>query len=49
MSRIAGDDRFAAVRDSLHAMLQPSQFVGRAPEQVRGFVVLGSTMLSKGG
>jgi adenylosuccinate lyase len=36
MSRLAGDDAFASV--DLDAMLDASQFVGRAPEQVAEFI-----------
>ena len=36
MSRLASDDAFASV--DLDAMLDASQFVGRAPEQVAEFI-----------
>ena len=38
LDRIRGDDKFAAVHDKLDAMIDPSKFVGRAPQQVDEFV-----------
>jgi adenylosuccinate lyase len=38
LSRIAEDPAFAAVHGQLEAMLSPSLFIGRAPEQVDAFV-----------
>ncbi len=35
---IAGDPAFAAIKDSLHDMLDPMRFVGRAPQQVDEFL-----------
>ena len=38
MERIAKDPMFAAVHDKLDTLVDPSLFVGRAPEQVDEFV-----------
>ncbi len=38
LERIAADPLFAAVHDSLDTLLDPSLFVGRAPEQVTEFL-----------
>ncbi len=38
LRRIADDDRFAAVHPCLDEMMDPANFVGRAPEQVEEFV-----------
>lgn len=38
MERIAADPAFASVHDRLDKLLEPSLFVGRAPEQTREFV-----------
>ncbi len=38
LDRIRRDEMFAAVRDELPALTDPTRFVGRAPEQVRAFV-----------
>ena len=38
MERIKKDDKFKAVHDKLDAMIDPSKFVGRAPEQVDEFL-----------
>ena len=38
MERIKKDDKFKAVHDKLDAMIDPSKFVGRAPEQVDEFI-----------
>ena len=38
LERIAGDSLFASVHDKLDSLLDASQFVGRAPEQVREFI-----------
>lgn len=38
LNRIKTDPRFAAVRDSLDKLLDPAQFIGRAPEQVVEFI-----------
>ena len=38
LSRIAGDPLFQSVHDKLSTLLNPSQFVGRAPEQVDEFL-----------
>lgn len=38
MDRIKQDDKFKAVHDKLDAMIDPSKFVGRAPEQVDEFL-----------
>ena len=37
-SRLAADPAFAAVRESLDALARPSDYVGRAPEQVDEFL-----------
>lgn len=39
MERIAADPLFLAVHGSLDTLLDPSLFVGRAPEQVREFII----------
>lgn len=39
LERIAQDPLFAPVHAHLHELLEPSQFVGRAPEQVTDFLV----------
>ena len=38
LSRIAMDPLFAAVHDKLDHLLDPMQFIGRAPEQVDEFI-----------
>jgi adenylosuccinate lyase len=38
LDRIQADAKFAAVHDKLHEMLDPSKFVGRAPQQVDEFL-----------
>ena len=38
MERIAKDPIFAAVHDKLDTLVDPSLFIGRAPEQVDEFV-----------
>lgn len=38
LDRIKKDDKFKAVHDKLDAMIDPSKFVGRAPEQVEEFL-----------
>lgn len=38
LNRVKGDPRFAAVHDSLDKLLEPAQFIGRAPEQVVEFI-----------
>lgn len=38
LDRIKKDDKFKAVHDKLDAMIDPSKFVGRAPEQVDEFL-----------
>ncbi len=38
LERIGQDPAFAAIRDRLHDLLEPSAFVGRAPEQVDEFL-----------
>ena len=38
MERIKNDSKFAAVHDKLDDMMDPSLFVGRAPQQVDEFV-----------
>jgi len=38
MERIKKDDKFIAVHDKLDDMIDPSKFVGRAPEQVDEFI-----------
>ncbi|HEB54005.1 MAG TPA: adenylosuccinate lyase [bacterium] len=38
MELIAADPAFAAIRDRLPDLLQPSRFIGRCPEQVDAFV-----------
>jgi len=38
LDRVRTDSRFAAIHDTLDSMLDPSGFVGRAPEQVDDFV-----------
>ena len=38
LDRIKKDDKFKAVHDKLDAMIDPTKFVGRAPEQVDEFL-----------
>lgn len=38
MERIATDDTFKAVHAKLDQLMDPSQFVGRSPEQVDEFI-----------
>jgi len=38
LERIAGDPAFAAVKDALPELVDPSRFVGRAPQQVDDFL-----------
>lgn len=38
MKRIREDSRFKAVRDDLDKMMDPQNFVGRAPQQVEEFI-----------
>jgi len=38
MERIKKDPKFSAVHSKLDAMIDPSKFVGRAPQQVDEFV-----------
>jgi adenylosuccinate lyase len=38
ISRLENDSNFAPVRDRLHQMLEPSNFIGRAPQQVEEFI-----------
>jgi len=38
MDRIRGDDNFKAIHDKLNELLDPINFVGRAPEQVADFI-----------
>ena len=38
LSRIASDNLFSAVHSTLDTLLDPSLFVGRAPQQVREFI-----------
>jgi adenylosuccinate lyase len=38
IERIEDDDRFAMIHDRLEELLEPSQFVGRAPQQVDEFL-----------
>lgn len=38
MDRIRNDPNFAAVHEELDQMIDPSKFVGRAPEQVVEFI-----------
>jgi adenylosuccinate lyase len=38
LERLAADPAFAAVKDEMRGMLEPSRFVGRSPEQVDAFV-----------
>ena len=38
MERISNDPKFAAVHSKLDAMIDPTKFVGRAPQQVDEFV-----------
>lgn len=38
IERIRSDSKFAAVHNKLDSMIEPSLFVGRAPEQVEEFV-----------
>ena len=39
LSRIGQDPLFTAVHSHLHELLDPAQFVGRAPEQVTEFLI----------
>lgn len=39
LSRIAGDKLFSAVHGTLDSLLDPSLFVGRAPQQVSEFLL----------
>ncbi len=39
LSRIGQDPLFTAVHNHLHELLDPAQFVGRAPEQVMEFLI----------
>ena len=38
MCVFAGDPLFAVIHDSLDKLLDPKEFVGRAPEQVHEFI-----------
>ena len=38
IARIKGDDYFAPIAEGFDALLDPSTFVGRAPEQVAEFI-----------
>jgi adenylosuccinate lyase len=38
LDRIAGDPAFAAIRATLHDLVNPEAFLGRAPQQVRDFL-----------
>ncbi|KAJ1811534.1 adenylosuccinase ade13, partial [Coemansia sp. RSA 2599] len=38
IERVKNTDYFAPIKDELDALLDPSTFIGRAPEQVDGFV-----------
>jgi adenylosuccinate lyase len=38
LERLAADMRFTAIHDQLDSITDPSQFVGRAPQQVQEFV-----------
>lgn len=38
LERIKQDAAFAAVHDKLDSMVDPTQFVGRAPQQVEEFI-----------
>ena len=38
IARIQGDDYFAPIADGFDALLDPTTFVGRAPQQVREFI-----------
>ena len=38
LDRIRDDENFACVRDSLHDILNPDRYYGRAPDQVVEFV-----------
>jgi adenylosuccinate lyase len=38
IARIEGDERFSMIHDRLQELLDPAQFVGRAPQQVKEFV-----------
>ena len=38
IERIRGDSHFASVREKLDHLLDPSLFVGRAPQQVEEFI-----------
>jgi adenylosuccinate lyase len=39
LQRIAADPRFTAVHATLHDLVEPSLFIGRAPEQVDDFIL----------
>jgi adenylosuccinate lyase len=38
LERIKKDPKFAAIHSKIDAMIDPSKFVGRAPEQVDDFI-----------
>ena len=38
IERIRGDPYFDPIKDDLESLLEPSSFIGRAPEQVDGFL-----------
>ena len=38
LERIAGDEMFGVTLDELNALLDPSKYVGRSPEQVTEFL-----------
>jgi len=38
LDRIRGDDAFAAIKDSIDSLLDPTGFVGRAPQQVEEYL-----------
>ncbi|KAJ2878968.1 adenylosuccinase ade13 [Coemansia asiatica] len=38
IERVKNTEYFAPIKDELDALLDPSTFIGRAPEQVDGFV-----------
>ena len=38
LERIKNDPAFAAIHSKIDAMIDPSRFVGRAPEQVDDFI-----------
>jgi adenylosuccinate lyase len=39
MDRIRGDAAFGCIHDKLDSMINPINFVGRAPEQVEEFIL----------